>query len=113
MTLNAVVFPAPFGPIRPAISPSFTVSETSSSATIPPNRRVTLSSSRSAKASTFSQVQEIFDGVRQVTFRLPLGIDHVHCYLLRSESGGWTLVDTGLGTADPEAVWRPVLDELD
>jgi glyoxylase-like metal-dependent hydrolase (beta-lactamase superfamily II) len=58
-------------------------------------------------------VQEIFDGVRQVTFRLPLGIDHVHCYLLRSESGGWTLVDTGLGAPDPEALWRPVLDELD
>ncbi len=58
-------------------------------------------------------MQEIFDGVRQVTFRLPLGIDHVHCYLLRSESGGWTLVDTGLGAPDPEALWRPVLDELD
>jgi glyoxylase-like metal-dependent hydrolase (beta-lactamase superfamily II) len=58
-------------------------------------------------------VQEVFEGVRRVTFRLPLGIDHVHCYLLRSSEGGWTLVDTGLGSRDPEAVWGPVLAELD
>jgi glyoxylase-like metal-dependent hydrolase (beta-lactamase superfamily II) len=58
-------------------------------------------------------VQEVFEGVRRVTFRLPLGIDHVHCYLLRSSEGGWTLVDTGLGSRDPDAVWGPVLAELD
>ena len=52
-------------------------------------------------------------GVRRITFALPLGIDHVHCYLLRSSTGGWILVDTGLGSRDPEAQWRPVLDELD
>ena len=28
-------------------------------------------------------------------------------------NGGWILVDTGLGTRDAEARWRPVLDELD
>jgi len=56
---------------------------------------------------------EIEKGVRRVTFPLPFGIDHVHCYLLRASDGGWTLVDTGLGTRDPEARWRPVLDELD
>jgi len=56
---------------------------------------------------------DIEKGVRRVTFALPLGIDHVHCYLLRSSTGGWILVDTGLGTRDPEAQWRPVLDELD
>lgn len=48
-----------------------------------------------------------------MTFRLPLGIDHVHCYLLRSSEGGWTLVDTGLGSRDPEAVWGPVVAGLD
>ena len=52
-------------------------------------------------------------GVRRITFALPFGIDHVHCYLLRSSTGGWILVDTGLGSRDPEAQWRPVLDELD
>lgn len=56
---------------------------------------------------------ELEDGIRRVTFALPFGIDHVHCYLLRASSGGWILVDTGLGTRDPEARWRPVLDALD
>ena len=51
--------------------------------------------------------------MRRITFALPFGLDHVHCYLLRSSSGGWILVDTGLGSTDPEAQWRPVLDELD
>jgi glyoxylase-like metal-dependent hydrolase (beta-lactamase superfamily II) len=56
---------------------------------------------------------DVEKGVRRITFALPLGIDHVHCYLLRSSSGGWILVDTGLGSADPEAQWRPVLNQLD
>jgi len=51
--------------------------------------------------------------VRRVTFSLPFGIDHVHCYFLRSSSGAWTLVDTGLGSRTPEERWRPVLDALD
>lgn len=58
-------------------------------------------------------MDELDPGIRRVTFALPLGIDHVHCYLLRSSSGGWILVDTGLGARDPEARWRPVLDALD
>jgi glyoxylase-like metal-dependent hydrolase (beta-lactamase superfamily II) len=58
-------------------------------------------------------VDELEDGIRRVTFALPFGIDHVHCYLLRASSGGWILVDTGLGTRNAEARWRPVLDELD
>ena len=58
-------------------------------------------------------MDELYPGVQRVTFRLPLGIDHVHCYLLRASDGSWTLVDTGLGSDDPEAVWRPVLAELD
>ena len=58
-------------------------------------------------------MEEVADGVLRVTFDLPLGIDHVHCYLLRSSDGGWTLVDTGLGSREPERRWRPVLDALD
>jgi glyoxylase-like metal-dependent hydrolase (beta-lactamase superfamily II) len=58
-------------------------------------------------------VVEIEEGIRRVTFALPFGIDHVHCYFLRASSGGWILVDTGLGSRDPERRWRPVLDELD
>jgi len=58
-------------------------------------------------------VDEPYPGVRRLTFRLPLGIDHVHCYLLRGSDGSWTLVDTGLGVDEPAAVWEPVLAELD
>jgi glyoxylase-like metal-dependent hydrolase (beta-lactamase superfamily II) len=56
---------------------------------------------------------DVAEGVKRVTFRLPLGIDHVHCYLLRASNGSWTLVDTALGFDDPEAAWQPVLDALD
>jgi glyoxylase-like metal-dependent hydrolase (beta-lactamase superfamily II) len=44
---------------------------------------------------------------------MPLGLDHVHCYLLPSGSGGWTAVDTGLGLPDAGANWGRVLGELD
>ena len=56
---------------------------------------------------------EVEEGLYRVTFSLPLGIDHVHCYLVRSSNGGFILVDTGLGSRDPERRWRPLLDELD
>jgi len=58
-------------------------------------------------------VEELEPGLLRVTFELPLGIDHVHCYFLRARSGAWILVDTGLGVRDPEVLWRPVLDALD
>ncbi len=51
-------------------------------------------------------------GIRRLTFPLPLGIDHVHCYLLPG-TDGWTLVDTGLGLPDAAERWEPVLAELD
>src|ERR1051325_11177854 len=52
---------------------------------------------------------QLSGGVRRVTFPLPLGIDHVHCYLLPG-SDGWTLVDTGLGLPDAAAPWAPARD---
>jgi glyoxylase-like metal-dependent hydrolase (beta-lactamase superfamily II) len=57
-------------------------------------------------------VVDVEEGIRRATFSLPFGLDHVHCYFLRSSSGGWILVDTGLGTRAPEERWRPILDEL-
>jgi glyoxylase-like metal-dependent hydrolase (beta-lactamase superfamily II) len=51
-------------------------------------------------------------GIRRLTFPLPLGIRHVHCYLLPSPDG-WTLVDTGLGLPEAAERWEPVLAELD
>ena len=59
-----------------------------------------------------SPTREVAEGIRRVTFSLPLGIDHVHCYFLRGEDG-WTLVDTGLGVDDPKAHWATALEELD
>jgi glyoxylase-like metal-dependent hydrolase (beta-lactamase superfamily II) len=56
---------------------------------------------------------ELEEGIRRLTFPLPFGLDHVHCYLLRSAGGSWTLVDTGLGSPTPGGRWRGVLGELD
>jgi glyoxylase-like metal-dependent hydrolase (beta-lactamase superfamily II) len=57
-------------------------------------------------------MDELPGGIRRLTFPLPLGITHVHCYLLPGEDG-WTLVDTGLGLPDAAARWEPVLGGLD
>ena len=54
---------------------------------------------------------ELPHGIRRLTFALPLGIRHVHCYLLPG-ADGWTLVDTGLGLPDAESRWQPVLADL-
>jgi glyoxylase-like metal-dependent hydrolase (beta-lactamase superfamily II) len=59
------------------------------------------------------QPVQVGEGIRRVTFPLPLGIDHVHCYLLRARDGSWILVDAGLGIGDQEALWEPVLAALD
>src|SRR4051812_50117345 len=45
MTLKQVVFPAPFGPMRPRISPAWMWKLTSSSAVRPPKRKVSASTS--------------------------------------------------------------------
>lgn len=58
-------------------------------------------------------MREIADGILQLTLPLPLGLDHVHCYLLRRPTGGWMLVDTGLGTHDWEERWAKVVEQLD
>jgi glyoxylase-like metal-dependent hydrolase (beta-lactamase superfamily II) len=56
---------------------------------------------------------ELEGGIRRVTFALPLGIDHVHCYLLPASEGGWTVVDTGLGLPDAAERWSRVIAGLD
>lgn len=56
---------------------------------------------------------EVAEGIVRFTFDLPLGIDHVHCYALRAASGGWTVVDTGLGVDDARARWDAACRELD
>jgi glyoxylase-like metal-dependent hydrolase (beta-lactamase superfamily II) len=58
-------------------------------------------------------MHEMDGGVRRVTFALPLGIDHVHCYLLPGSDGAWTVVDTGLGLPGARSQWASVLAGLD
>jgi glyoxylase-like metal-dependent hydrolase (beta-lactamase superfamily II) len=55
---------------------------------------------------------EVAPGISRVTFRLPLGIDHVHCYLVEGPEG-WTVVDTGLGLPRIVEEWRRILGGLD
>jgi glyoxylase-like metal-dependent hydrolase (beta-lactamase superfamily II) len=57
-------------------------------------------------------VTELPGGIRRLTFALPLGIDHVHCYLLPG-SDGWTLVDTGLGLPEAATRWQAALDGVE
>ena len=56
---------------------------------------------------------EVEGGIRRVTFAMPLGIDHVHCYLLPASGGGWTIVDTGLGLPDAGERWSRIVERLD
>jgi glyoxylase-like metal-dependent hydrolase (beta-lactamase superfamily II) len=58
-------------------------------------------------------MRELKGGLQRVTFALPLGIDHVHCYLLRRDDGSWIAVDTGLGLPEAGDRWAAVLDGLD
>jgi glyoxylase-like metal-dependent hydrolase (beta-lactamase superfamily II) len=45
----------------------------------------------------------------RITFPLPLGIDHVHAYVLPADGGGTILVDTGLGLPGARERWEGVL----
>jgi glyoxylase-like metal-dependent hydrolase (beta-lactamase superfamily II) len=56
---------------------------------------------------------EVADGIRRITFPLPLGIDHVHCYLLGTGTGGWILVDTALGLPGVRERWEEELAALE
>jgi glyoxylase-like metal-dependent hydrolase (beta-lactamase superfamily II) len=58
-------------------------------------------------------MQRMESQVRRVTFPLPLGIDHVHCYLLPREDGSWIAVDAGLGVPDATERWASELEQLD
>jgi glyoxylase-like metal-dependent hydrolase (beta-lactamase superfamily II) len=57
-------------------------------------------------------MEDLPGGIRRLTFPLPLGIPHVHCYLLPGEDG-WTLVDTGLGLPGAEERWAPILADTE
>jgi glyoxylase-like metal-dependent hydrolase (beta-lactamase superfamily II) len=56
-------------------------------------------------------VDRLSGGIRRLTFPLPMGPRHVHCYLLPG-ADGWTLVDSGLGLPGAEDRWAPVLRDV-
>src|SRR5688572_22007346 len=78
MTLKHVVLPAPFGPIRPRISPSEIEKSTSLSAVKPPNCIVTWSTSSRCSAMGTS-------------FEIGVALAHVE------EHWRWLLGDSGIG----------------
>ena len=55
----------------------------------------------------------IEEGIRRTTFPLPFGLDHVHCYFLRTRAGLDARRHRASASREPEERWRPVLDELD
>jgi len=57
------------------------------------------------------EVARVGQGVHRVTLELPWALDHVHCYAIE-DSGGWTIVDCGLDTAETTQGWRAALAEL-
>ncbi len=56
-------------------------------------------------------VQEITPDIYQVQLPLPFALRIVNCYLLRGNDG-WTLLDTGLNTAEAQEIWLTVLEAL-
>jgi glyoxylase-like metal-dependent hydrolase (beta-lactamase superfamily II) len=51
------------------------------------------------------------DGIVRITFPLPLGIDHVHAYVLPGDDGT-IVVDTGLGLPGARGRWEQILDQV-
>ena len=56
-------------------------------------------------------ITEITDDIVQVQIPLPYKLNIVNCYLLRGENG-WTLLDTGLNTAEARAQWKTAMHAL-
>ncbi len=52
---------------------------------------------------------EVAPGLRWLRMRLPMaGLNHINLWALEDEDG-WTLIDTGMQTADTAADWHNVL----
>lgn len=60
---------------------------------------------------TEAGVTHITDDIIQVQIPLPFRLNIVNCYLLRGAQG-WTLLDTGLNTADARAQWTSAMNAL-
>ena len=52
---------------------------------------------------------EVAPGVRWLSMPLPFQLDHINLWLLE-DSGGWTVVDCGIGDARTRALWERILE---
>ena len=55
-----------------------------------------------------TQAIEVAPGIRWLRLPLPMALDHVNCYALEDDAG-WTLVDTGLGNPQSQALWQGLM----
>jgi glyoxylase-like metal-dependent hydrolase (beta-lactamase superfamily II) len=63
------------------------------------------------RVETSPAIAQLDGGIFRITFPLPLGIDHVHTYLVPADDGSRILVDTGLGLPGAEERWAAVLEK--
>jgi glyoxylase-like metal-dependent hydrolase (beta-lactamase superfamily II) len=54
---------------------------------------------------------EVAPGILWLRLKLPYALNHVNVWLLE-DGPGWTLIDTGLGDAETQAVWEGCLDRI-
>lgn len=61
-----------------------------------------------AEPPAAGEVPEVAPGIRWLRLPLPYRLDHVNIYLIENE-GGWTALDSGLGTDDCKNAWNAAL----
>ncbi|MGB0748511.1 MAG: MBL fold metallo-hydrolase [Magnetospiraceae bacterium] len=54
-------------------------------------------------------LKKVVDGVHWLRFPLPFKLDHINLWLLE-DGDGWTLVDTGMGNEQTQAIWEEILE---
>jgi glyoxylase-like metal-dependent hydrolase (beta-lactamase superfamily II) len=48
---------------------------------------------------------EVAPGIHWLRMQLPIALDHINLWALE-DGDGWTVIDTGMQTADIAAAWR-------
>ena len=55
---------------------------------------------------------QVAPGIHWVRLPLPMALDHVNCWVLAEEGGGWCIVDTGFDSRKTRALWTAALTAL-
>ena len=57
--------------------------------------------------------QQVAPGILWLRMPLPFELDHINLYLIEDKaSGGYALIDTGIGTSKTKALWESLLADL-